>query len=310
LLNIACAVNQNFAALNVYSDIDEHFVFHYLEGQYENLRQSSNSGQQQNLNLGLLRIFPIFKPRLEEQRAIATLLSTWDEAIEKTQAIITQLQQRHRGLMQQLLTGKTRLPGFEGEWVKRDLSELLIPIKRKEAWDDNKLYDLISVRRRSGGVFYRESLHGHQILTKTLQKVETGDFLISKMQIVHGASGLVPDSFNRYYVSNSYLILKGNDDAADMRFFNYYSQLPQFYHLCYTSSYGVHIEKMTFDFEDFLSRSIVIPAELGEQQAIATVLSASEAEITLHQTRLSEIKKQKKGLMQKLLTGERRLPIH
>ncbi|RZL05801.1 MAG: restriction endonuclease subunit S, partial [Pedobacter sp.] len=59
---------------------------------------------------------PVLVPSKQEQRKIAAILSAWDEAITKTQQLIAQLQQRNKGLMQQLLTGEKRLKGFQGEW--------------------------------------------------------------------------------------------------------------------------------------------------------------------------------------------------
>lgn len=85
--------------------------------------------------------------------------------------------------MQQLLTGKKRLPGFNKKWKKICYSDILKEIHRSLIWNDNDLYELVSVRRHSGGVFHRESLYGHEIKTKTLRPALEGDFLISKCRL-------------------------------------------------------------------------------------------------------------------------------
>ena len=162
---------------------------------------------------------------------------------------------------------------------------------------------MISIRRRSGGVFYRDSLYGHQIKTKTLKPVHEDDFLISKMQIVHGASGLVSSEFDGMMASASYIIMRTkNEDMLDIRFLDLLSRLPWFYHLTYLSSHGVHIEKMTFDFKDFLKRSIYLPP-IAEQIRIVECMYSSEREIESLQKEQSYLQTQKKGLMQQLLTG-------
>ena len=248
-------------------------------------------------------------PPMGEQRKIAEILGVWDEAIEKQSRLIERLEVRKRALMQRLLTGRVRLSGFTTPWQKFSYSEVLKEVKRKMNWDDNEEYDLISVKRRSGGLFHRESLFGRDIKTKNLRPTLKGDFLISKMQIVHGASGLVTEEFDGMKISGSYIALIAKDDKlVDMSFINWYSKTPYFYHQTYVSSYGVHIEKMTFDLESFMSMSIWLP-DLPEQKAIAEVLTAADNEIATHRKKLDALRQQKRGLMQQLLTGKTRVKI-
>jgi type I restriction enzyme S subunit len=249
----------------------------------------------------------IILPPLPEQQKIAEILSVWDNAIDLQTQLIASLQTRKQGLMQQLLTGKKRLKEFGGEWEKYCYEQLLKIVKRPLVWDDNELYKLISVRRRSGGIFYRDTLYGHQIKVKDLRSVEEGDFLFSKMQIVHGASALVTKEYVGTKISGSYISVVARDSKKlSIDFFNYLSQLKYFYHQTYISSYGVHIEKMTFDFETFLQLEIKLPS-LAEQTAIASILSSVDNEIALAQKKLAAMKAQKKGLMQVLLTGKKRV---
>ena len=256
-----------------------------------------------------LKLLPIPLPPLPEQRRIAAVLGTWDRAIKQTTGLLTHLRTRHRGLMQRLLTGNVRLPGFAGEWKEYTYDELLREVKRPVRFSDEELYRLISVRRRSGGLFHRESLYGHQIMTKNLRTARNGDFLFSKMQIVHGASGLTTNAFDGMMISGSYIAVVSRDvDTLDIGYFNWLSQLPYFYHQTFVSSYGVHIEKMTFDFDAFLSLKTKIPPTIEEQRAIANVLDASLREIRQQESKLDALREQKRGLMQRLLTGQVRVP--
>lgn len=251
--------------------------------------------------------FPL--PPLAEQTRIASLLSTWDAAISNTQALIAQKELQKKWLMQQLLTGKKRLKGFSGEWRKYSYEKLLKVVKRSFVWNENELYKLISVRRRSGGIFFRDSLFGHQIMVKNLRSVNEGDFLFSKMQILHGASALVTKEFVDAKISGSYIAVVARDKTIlNMEFFQLYSQMPYFYHQTYISSYGVHIEKMTFDFDAFLELDMKLPS-VEEQTAIAQVLQAADKEIALLNKKLDGLREEKKGLMQVLLTGKKRLKI-
>lgn len=261
----------------------------------------------QRIGLSDLRKLPFVKPEYDEQKAIANCLNTWDKAINDISELIEQKKLQKKGLMQQLLSGKKRLKGFNDEWTTWTYQELFKKASRPVAWDDNEIYDLISVRRRSGGLFHRDSLKGEKILTKSLFIAKTGDFLMSKMQILHGASGLVTEEFNNMKISGSYIaVISQNKEILNMEYLNWYSQTPYFYHQTYRSSYGVHIEKMTFNYKLFKKEEIVLP-NIEEQQAIVDVLNSAQKEIDLLIQKRDQLKEQKKGLMQQLLTGKKRL---
>ena len=137
-----------------------------------------------------------------------------------------------------------------------------------------------------------------------------GDFLISKMQIVHGASGLVTDEFDGLYISDSYITLRVNEPRKfDIRFFNWLSKLPLMYQSALFSSYGVHIEKMTFNLSDYLKRQILTPPSIEEQMAIIKILDTADQDILLLNAKLDALREQRKGLMQQLLTGKRRVKV-
>ena len=285
------------------------YLFQYLfssgiERQFYQLLVGSNYPAINSSDVKKLKI-PL--PTPPEQRAIAQVLSTADAAIHTTEKLIAQKELRKKWLMQQLLTGKKRLKGFGGEWKEHSYEKILKVVKRNFDWDENELYKLISVRRRSGGIFFREALYGHQILVKTLRTANEGDFLFSKMQILHGASALVTKEFDGAKISGSYIaVVPKEKKQLNMEFFQWYSQTPYFYHQTYISSYGVHIEKMTFDFDTFLQLEMKLPS-IEEQTAIAQVLQAADKEISLLKAKAEKLREQKKGLMQVLLTGKKRM---
>jgi type I restriction enzyme S subunit len=283
------------------------FVKYSFDLLKDSIQSTADGGAQDNLNLEKLQKIKFRLPPFHEQCRIATILSTWDTAIAKEQQLINTLQTRHNALAQQVLTGKIRLKGFRKEWKEVTYGSLLKEVKRHVVWNDNELYRLISVRRGSGGIFSREALLGHQIKVKDLRTANAGDFLFSKMQILHGASALVTKEFDGAKISGSYIAVVAKDPKRlNISFFNWYSQLPFFYHQTYISSFGVHIEKMTFDFEAFLSLAMAVPP-LEEQTAIASILSTSAKEIQIHRRHLAALQQQKKGLMQVLLTGKVRV---
>lgn len=309
--NVVCSTG--FAVLKAKKEQDSKFIYQYLFSPYVDKQINSlivGSNYPALNNSDLEELFLLYPTNQIERKSITSVLEAFDIAIEATEKLITAKEKLKKGLMQQLLTGKKRLKGFNGQWRKVKLFDLVKEIKRPAAWSEEKLYDLLSIRRRSGGVFYRESLYGNQILTKGLYTAKEKDFLISKMQIVHGASGLVKKEHDGMYISGSYIALAAKDTTKlDMIFFDWLSKTRKFYNLCYTSSYGVHIEKMTFDFHDFLNRSINIPTDINEQIKIAEILEKINGEIKLLKEKVLLLKQQKKGLMQVLLTGKVRVKI-
>lgn len=306
-------LNQRIAKLTALK-IDEKFLFYeiktnrFLNQFFYSTR--GGTGNQANVGTQDVASIKVAYPPLPEQRAIAKVLGAMDKAINANNQLIAQKELRKKWLMQNLLTGKKRLKGFSGEWKEFKYGSILKEVKRNIEWDDNELYKLISVRRRSGGIFFRDALYGHQIMVKNLRNVETGDYLISKMQILHGASALVTDEFQDAKISGSYIaVVAKNPSILNMEYFNWLSKQKYFYHQTYVSSYGVHIEKMTFDFKSFLGLECLLPT-IEEQTAIVQILQAADKELDLLKAKTDKLKEQKKGMMQVLLTGKKRLKIN
>ena len=267
---------------------------------------------QANINpTALQRMFRLPVPPLAEQKAIADILFHWDDAIRKQDALLAARKERKQGLMQQLLTGKMRFKEFKSEaWRTVRIGSQLEECDRYVEWSDDQAYRFASIRRRSGGLFDRGTFHGREVKTKGLKLLKAGDFLISKRQVVHGAWAMVTDSFEGFGVSDEYDVLVNRDrKTLDMQFFNYLSRTRRLWHMAYRSSNGVHIEKLIFNFNDFAKEKVRIPPSVEEQARIVSVLSACDREIELLQKQLAALKEQKRGLMQKLLTGEVRVKV-
>lgn len=249
-------------------------------------------------------------PPLPEQQKIADILSTWDEAIQSTQELIKAKQQQKKALMQQLLTGKVRLPGFSGEWEQQSIDFLFEKTGRYVEWDDNEVYPLVSIRRRYGGLFHRANQLGKTIGVKKLKTIMTGDFLISKRQVSHGAWVVVKDEFEGGKVSNEYDCLRiKHEDKLNPEFWSWFCQQPIMTHYAFLDSIGVHIEKLIFHYNLFKKRKVLLPKLIEEQKAIAQVLTTADEEIEILKDKLGQLQAQKKGLMQQLLTGAVRVKV-
>lgn len=191
-------------------------------------------------------------------------------------------------------------------WNRASLSKYLHSAARPLVMMDDETYRLVTVKRSRGGVVLRENLKGREISVKSQFQIKEGDFLISKRQIVHGACGLVPAELDGSIVSNEYSILRGNDKIC-LEFLNYLAHSPYFQQTCFHSSIGVHIEKMIFKLDRWLKWEFNIPP-IAEQRRIAEILSTWDRAIETTERLIANSEAQKKALMQKLLTGKKRLP--
>ena len=265
---------------------------------------TGSSASMKNISQKRFKRLRIPVPPLEEQRQILNHLGTWDRAIEQVDALIERKQKRLHGLRQRLLTGEVRFPEFHEPWENVQIGSLLKRVYRYVDWDDDATYDLVSIKRDSQGMVFRESLKGSEIKTKTLNSLKEGDFVISRMQVVHGATAYVSEEFDGMKASDSYIILVPRDEnRIDTEFFAELSKLPYLYHIAFTSSYGVHIEKMTFNPDWYFESEVHIPPSVEEQRKIVAFLNRTKNEIYILEEKRAALTRQKKGLMQRLPTG-------
>lgn len=283
-----------------------------------------------SINATQLNAFPVLVPHLEEQRGIAAALAVWDAAIATAERLLVNSRQQRQALLGLLLhtpvlstpvedrqrsgsvppsvqPGIPHLPATPKGWRRVALGQHLREVARPVALEPEQGYDLVTVKRSRGGVCLRERLRGNAIKTPTQFRVEAGDFLISKRQIVHGACGIVPSELAGTIVSNEYAVLN-SDGGIDLHFLRYLSESIYFQQTCYHSSIGVHVEKMIFKTERWLSFPFNLPP-LDRQHEIVRELDAASAIVESTAAQIELLRAEKSALMQQLLTGKRRVRL-
>lgn len=258
----------------------------------------------------MVRDSEIELPPLPEQCKIADILTTWDEALMQLDALIEAHERRKKGLMQQLLTGKRRVPGFAAPWKLVRLSRLLQSADRYIKWDETRMVRLAGVRRNNGGLFDRAELPATEIKVKTAKLLRAGDFLISRRQITYGGMSVVPPEFEGFEVNDEYEVLVPADPAAlDIKFFDLLAHTPRLKHLAYLASNGFFAERLrlNFDLQAFLESTVRLPEDICEQRQIVAILQTADQQLTLLRTQRIALDQQKRGLMQRLLTGKVRV---
>jgi len=286
------------------------FLYYYLELRSDSFARLAGKQVVPIINKSQFSSIPIAMPDTREQTAISEALGHWDRAINITKRLISAKQELCKGLMQQLLTGKQWFPGFLGPWKTVRIRELFKAVKRPVNWDDDAKYRLVSIRRRSGGLFLRSRVKGNEVKTKDLCEIKEGDFLISRRQVVHGACSIVKKEFDGMCVSNSYLTLRVRDPKVlDVAFFDWLSKTSKMYNIFFKSSHGVHIEKLFFTPDYYLKQTIRLPGSIQEQHKIVSALDITSRMISQLERKYKLLHDLRKGLMHKLLTGKVRVKM-
>lgn len=191
-----------------------------------------------------------------------------------------------------------RFKAFEAEWEDEMIGSVLAEKRRPIVLNDHQRYELITVKRRNEGVVSRGHLLGRDILVKNYAQLQTGDFVISKRQVVHGATGMIPPALDDAIVSNEYLTAVDSDKLLT-EFLTIIASLPAMRRKFFLSSYGVDIEKLFFDAEDWKKRSVTIPG-VAEQTRIGTFFRELDQLIVLHQRKHDKLAALKKSMLQKM----------
>ncbi|MGG1218225.1 restriction endonuclease subunit S [Priestia endophytica] len=191
----------------------------------------------------------------------------------------------------------TKSPSFK----EKKIGEIVNIIPRPCKLVEEENYQLVTVKRRNEGIVSRGIYKGKDIKTPTQFYIKSGDFLISKRQIVHGACEMVDQRFNDAIVSNEYTVLRGKEDILETEYFNLMSKSNYMKKQYFLSSYGVDIEKMVFNVADWKERPVFIPS-VDEQKKIVSFFNLLHKKLKYQQEKIDLLEEQKKGYMQKLLT--------
>ena len=258
--------------------------------------------------------FKIAVPPLAEQRKIAEVLGVWDEAIEKQARLIEKLALRKRGLMQRLLSAKLRLPGFSEPWKKVKLGDIGdtyngLSGKNKDDFEYGNAQFIPYINVFSNERIDTNNLGCVQIKPNEQQNtVKYGDifFTVSSEtpDEVGMASVLLEHLDNTYLNSFCFGYRLNNFSTLNPFFAAYLFRTEHFRN--YMSVLAQGSTRFNISKKEVMKLKIDLPT-IEEQTAIAEVLTAADREIELAKEKLERLRRQKRGLMQQLLTGKKRV---
>ena len=301
------------------------YIYAYLKSErimfYYNRMATGSLDEKKRVHFKEFKKFIFPFPLLKEQQKIAKILSTWDNAIEKQEQLIEQKGLLKKGLMERLLSGEVRFFEFKDKWKTVQVSEKFSFIKtyqnsRKDLADTGEVeylhYGDIHTKYKYHLNFNKSKLPkiSFNKFKTTIEYVKEGDLFIADASEDYADIGKSVEAVNikdKKVVSGLHTFLLRNKDKS---FVNGYKGL-----IFYNQEIRQKIKKIATG-TSVLSISktnlgkveIPLPSQ-KEQHKIAQTLILANKEIALLKDKLSELKNQKKALMQKLLTGEVRVRV-
>ena len=284
--------NQQINSLIVNTNISHWFLFYALKYITPHIKNIAGRTAADIVNKTQFSNTKVLLPPLHEQKAIADTLSTWDEAIEKTERLIIAKQKRLHGLTQRLINN----PNYRCGNVSDFASEISIRNK------DNTISRVLSVTNHSGFVL-PESQFQRRVASDSLlnyKVIHKGEYAYNPARINVGSIARL-DDWDIGIVSPMYVAFKLDDKKINNDYFLHWLSSNETKQHIKNAEQGSVRKSVNFD--GFGSIPIHLP-NLSEQKNIADFLNTAKKEITLHKLILERYKTQKHGLTQKLLTGQ------
>ena len=315
LLGIDASCNQSLAALHSLEKSLNRFIFHFLDVSYNYLRSITGDGRK-GLNLELIRSILIPLPPLEEQRGIAAVLDSIDEAIEREEAVVAATECLRDAMLHKLLT--RGIPGRHSEW--RDVPGLgIIPASwevarlgevaevNKGNWDpiegNDILYlDLTSVAA-PGVLSAPTPLAANDAPSRARRRVASGDILISTVRPNLRGFARVPAAPENLIASTGFAVLTPNSDASGSFLYHHVMNLRFAMHMEAATTGQAYPAVRPSDVADY---RIPLPP-LPEQDVIAEAVDAVENAINSGRIETHNLKSLKASAAEALLTGKTRV---
>lgn len=304
-------------------EAESSFLCHYINSEIGQrfFTQSQIGGAQKNVNAGTLRQMPVPLPKSIEQRAIAEALSDVDALLGALDRLIAKKRDLKQAAMQQLLTGKTRLPGFEGEWVVKRLGDLFnfsggYSASRDQLSSNGHCYLHYGDIHGSSKTCIDTAVDFQNIpkLDIPLKSVSSSSLLADGDIVFVDASEddegtskhvVVVNKGKKPFISGLHTIVaksKTDELAHIYRRYCFQTRAIQQQFLFY--SVGTKVSGIS---KSNIPKLMLSYPGIPEQTAIAEVLLDMDAELTALTQRRDKTQVLKQGMMQELLTGRTRL---
>lgn len=315
-LDLPCLLVQRVARIRARPTLEQSLLRQYFSGhRFEQFVKSVQTATAvPHISPNDIKEFAVCLPPLSEQKKIAKILSTWDQAISTTEQLLANSQQQKKALMQQLLTGKKRLLDKNGvrfceKFTRYHFSDLL-EIDRKSLGsktDPNMEFDYISLSDVETGTI-SGALERHTFKTspsRARRIVSSGDILLATVRPNLQGFAKVREQHEHCIASTGFAVLTPKKGICGDYVYHYLFG----YHITgQINALVVGTNYPAINSSDVSGLCIYCPL-YEEQVEIAKTLNCSDELIHALQRKLEALKQEKKALMQQLLTGKRRVQL-
>ena len=293
--------------------VNSYFLFRYCQSHYARKILISHSKTTSMTTIDQYSLYSLLVslPSLKEQQKIADILTTWDDAINKQQELITAKQHLKKGLMQKLLSGQVRFAGFSDDWQMVRLGKIATKSSKK---NKKELIKVVFSNSAVNGIVPQNEYFDKDIAQQGKLSgyylVKNGDFVYNPRISKYAPAGPISRNLNNHtgLVSPLYTVFRIKIDL-EILFLEYFFKGKQWIkYVKNIANYGARHDRMNISSVAFFNMPILLPSK-PEQQKIADVLILADDEITRLNLQLTELKQQKKALMQQLLTGKIRVKL-
>lgn len=295
---------------------DRNWLFQVLSHSKDALSSMATQNAQANLSLEKIKPFKIPVPPSEEQIKIAKILGTWDEAVEKLGAVRSAKEQRHRALTHALVFGARQMESFRntdelvdyrwfslpGSWSSEPIGNLAREISERNG--EGEAHEVLSCSKYDGFVRSLEYFK-KQVFSADLsgyKKIWRGDFGFPSNHVEEGSIGL-QNLTGIGVVSPIYTVFRFSPDKVDADYAFAALKTGLYRHIFEVSTSASVDRRGSLRWSEFSKLPFPLPS-LAEQRAIAEILRTAKTDLDALDAEIATLNQQKRGLMQKLLTGE------
>lgn len=320
IANESIAFNQQINAVVCDENHDAEFLYYELCRSASIIKLLAGEQAVPIVNKSTFENFKVICPSIYEQKEISKLLSLWDKAIEKQTELIEKLKLRKRGLMQQLLTGKKRIPGFTGEWKQVKLGEVCT-FFRNVTLSRGQLNDLDGQIQNVhyGDVLIKYSsildcvdvslpyINKDVVINSNADLVQNGDIIMSDTaedETVGKACEVINVGDRKILAGLHTMLIRPKSGIFAPSFMGYYINSEVYQKQLLPLIQGIKVCSLG---KQAVQNTIISVPSRKEQEKIVEILTLCDSEIRSAVKKKAEMQSQKRGLMQQLLTGKKRI---
>jgi type I restriction enzyme S subunit len=298
-------IGRGVAAIRAKSGADTLFITFQVESAVKSILTLTTGSTFPNIDGKSIKTIQFPLPPLSEQQKIAEILSTWDKAIELQEKQISYSNEHKKGFMQKLLFKREAINIL---WTGTKLRNCLIPTSYPVNKPSEPYYAL-GIRSHCKGTLVRYIEDPNKIAMDTLYEVKENELIVNITFAWEGAITILSKKDEGKLVSHRFPTYKFNEEYVSLDYFRHLIKTKWFVFQLGLLSPGGAGRNRVLNKTDLLKLEVILPP-IEEQRKIADFLNSIDNEIELLKLELNQLKEQKRGLMQLLLTGIVRVEVN